>query len=163
MSSVHERQAVLRALYAARPEAAMIVKRVRAGPADGRDPFHRTAVPENLAHPGQPCEVEWRCGPGPMRPVGGLHCAINPGEVRCGAVAACFDGTIRMIAAHFGIGLRQRLAPQSEHPPGLPHATRTDLEKPRRKQQPVAWALCDAGAAQLTTPHAKEETTPCIN
>jgi uncharacterized OsmC-like protein len=98
-ANVLMRQAELHALYRQRPEAARIVKRARSGPADGRDPFHGTVVPD--AHYG----VAWDYGID--RAVGGLHDAPNPGELLCGALAACADGTVRMIAGRLGIELEE--------------------------------------------------------
>jgi uncharacterized OsmC-like protein len=100
---VRVRQEALRTLYAERPDAATIHKRVRTGPGGDGDPFHSAVVPENLAHPEQPYGVEWRCGPDEA--VGGLHDVPNPGELLCGALAGCFDGTVRMIAALLGVEL----------------------------------------------------------
>jgi uncharacterized OsmC-like protein len=102
-SVVHRRQAELHAQYDQHPEAARIVKRVRSGPGDGRDPFHGTVAPENVADPDAPYGVVWRYGID--RAVGGLHDAPNPGELLCGALAACADGTARMIAERLGIEL----------------------------------------------------------
>jgi uncharacterized OsmC-like protein len=104
-NDVRERQEALRSLYAERPEAATIHKRVRTGQGGDGDPFHSTIVPENLAHAERPYGVEWRCGPDEA--VGGLHDVPNPGELLCGALAGCFDGTVRMIAALLGVELTQ--------------------------------------------------------
>jgi uncharacterized OsmC-like protein len=92
-SVVAERQAPLRARYAQHPGAALIVKRARTGPADGRDPFHGTVVAENAA---RPYGVAWRYGVDES--IGGLHDAPNPGELLCAALAACADVSVRMIA-----------------------------------------------------------------
>jgi uncharacterized OsmC-like protein len=92
----------LDARYRQHPEAARIVKRARSGPADGRDPFHGTVAPEN---PDAPYGVVWDYGID--RAIGGLHDAPNPGELLCGALAACADGTVRMIAGRLGIELEQ--------------------------------------------------------
>lgn len=97
---VGERQAPLRAVYAEDPEKARIVKRVRSGPAGGGDPLHGSVVPENLADPEAAYGVAWRYGIDSA--VGGLHDAPNPGEMLCGALAACTDSTIRMIADLLG-------------------------------------------------------------
>jgi uncharacterized OsmC-like protein len=97
--------AELRARYREHPEEARIVKRARTGPADGRDPFHGAVAPENLADPQAPYGVEWRFGID--RAVGGLHDEPNPGELLCAALAACTDGTVRMIAERLGIELEQ--------------------------------------------------------
>lgn len=104
-SQVRERQEALRALYVEQPAAARIRKRAHTRPSAGGDPFHSLVVPENLAHPERPYGVEWRCGLDEA--VGGLHDAPNPGELLCGALAACFDGTLRMIAAQLGVELEQ--------------------------------------------------------
>ena len=100
---VHDRQAPLRAWYAAHPEAALIHKRVRSSAPDGRDPFHGTVIPENLAHPDAAYGVAWHYGIDEA--VGGLHDAPNPGELLCAALAACADGTVRLIANHLGVEL----------------------------------------------------------
>jgi uncharacterized OsmC-like protein len=89
-SVVAERQAPLRARYAEHTGAATIVKQARAGPADGRDPFHGTV------EPGRPYGVVWRYGVDEA--IGGLHDAPNPGELLCAALAACADVSVRMIA-----------------------------------------------------------------
>ena len=117
---VRVRQEALRALYAEQPEAATIHKRVRTGPGGDGDPFHSIVVPENSvaeaevtihvvpensAHPERPYGVEWRCGPDEA--VGGLHDVPNPGELLCGALAGCFDGTVRMIAGLLGVEIEQ--------------------------------------------------------
>jgi uncharacterized OsmC-like protein len=97
-----ERVAALHRLYGDDPAAARIVKRVRSGPAPGHDPFHGTVAPESRD---RPYGVEWRYGID--RAVGGLHDAPNPGEMLCGALAACADGTLRMLAGVFEIELEQ--------------------------------------------------------
>lgn len=103
--AVVDRQADLAARYRKDPAAARIVKRVRSGPADGRDPVHGSVAPENLADPEAPYCVAWPYGID--RAVGGLHDAPNPGEMLCGALAACADGTVRMIAARLGVTLER--------------------------------------------------------
>jgi uncharacterized OsmC-like protein len=103
MPHVLTSQSGLRARYRKHPDAARIVKRARSGPGDGRDPFHGSVEPENLADPNEPYGVVWRYGID--RAVGGLHDAPNPGELLCGALAACADGTVRMIAQQLGIEL----------------------------------------------------------
>jgi uncharacterized OsmC-like protein len=95
-SALAERQAPLRARYSRRPATASIVKRARAGPADGRDPFHGSVAAENAANPGAPYGVVWHYGIDEA--VGGLHDAPNPGELLCAALAACADASVRMIA-----------------------------------------------------------------
>jgi uncharacterized OsmC-like protein len=97
------RHVELRKRYREHPEDARIVKRARSGPADGRDPFHGAVAPENLADPDVPYGVVWDYGLDGA--VGGLHDAPNPGELLCAALAACADGTMRMIAGRLGVEL----------------------------------------------------------
>jgi len=104
-ASVASRQTPLRQLYAERPDAAMITKRVRTITQDLRDPFHSAAVPENVAHPGTPYGIEWDLGVDEA--IGGLHDAPNPGELLCAALASCFELTVRMIANLLRIELEQ--------------------------------------------------------
>jgi uncharacterized OsmC-like protein len=98
-----ERQARLRARYAAQPSAAIIVKRARTGPGDSRDAVHGTVMAENTADPARPYGVAWEYGVD--RAVGGLHDAPNPGELLCAALAACTDASIRMSAEVLGVRL----------------------------------------------------------
>src|SRR6266545_5342055 len=93
----------LRLLYAQSPELARISKRVSTVSSSGRDPFHGTVVPENIAVPDAPYGVSWRYGID--RAIGGLHDAPNPGEMLCGALAACADSSVRLIARQLGIAL----------------------------------------------------------
>jgi uncharacterized OsmC-like protein len=97
LSSLTARHALLRRRYAHRPESAIVAKRVHTGPADGRDPLHGAVVPENTADPADPYGITWWYGID--QAVGGLHDAPNPAELLCAALAACADGTVRMIAA----------------------------------------------------------------
>lgn len=103
--SVRERQTKLEERYAERPEEALIPKLARTEPAGSGDPFHSTVAPINLADPATPYGVTWRTGLD--HAIGGLHDAPNPAEMLCATLAACFDGTIRMIAARIGVGLEE--------------------------------------------------------
>lgn len=102
---VRERQAPLRALYAKRPEAAMVHKHVRTGASGDGDPYHYRVAAENLAHPDQPYGTAWSLGQD--QAVGGLHDRPNPGELLCAALAVCEDATIRMIADLLGIHIEE--------------------------------------------------------
>jgi uncharacterized OsmC-like protein len=104
-SELAARQHALVEAFARDPRRARVTKRVHTGPTDGRDPFHGTVVPENLARPDAPYGVDWAFGMDER--VGGLHDAPNPGELLCGALAACADGTVRMIANRLGIELER--------------------------------------------------------
>jgi uncharacterized OsmC-like protein len=66
----------------------------------GASPTTARSCPRTSPTLDRPYGVEWLCGPDEAG--GGLHDAPNPGELICGALAACFDGTIRMIAAQLG-------------------------------------------------------------
>lgn len=98
-SVVADRQAPLRALYAESPQEALTRKRARTS--DGRvpptDPFHGDV---EIGH-GYGIVLRF----GLDRYVGGLHDAPNPGDLLCAALAACEDGTIRMIANLLGVEL----------------------------------------------------------
>lgn len=102
---VRDRQAALRRLYSEQPAAAMTHKCVRTGSTDLGDPFHGVVVPANQADPDAPYGVQWAYGHDSA--VGGLHDRPNPAELLCGALAACEEGLIRMIAGALGIELRE--------------------------------------------------------
>lgn len=98
-SVVAERQAPLRDLYADSSGEALTRKAARtsADAVPASDPFHG--------------EVEIGDGYGASlrfgldRYVRGMHDAPNPGDLLCAALAACADGTIRMIANLLGVEL----------------------------------------------------------
>ncbi len=98
-SRVAARQEPLRHAYEYRPREALTSKTARtsSGRVPATDPFHG--------------EVEVGEGYGTFvrfgldRNVGGLHDAPNPGDLLCAALAACADGTIRMVADLLGIEL----------------------------------------------------------
>jgi uncharacterized OsmC-like protein len=100
-SIVAQRQASLRALYAERPQEAVTQKSARTTSAEvaATDPFHG--------------EVELGSGYGTTvrfgldRYIGGVHDAPNPGDLLCAALAACQDGSIRMIANLLGVELTE--------------------------------------------------------
>jgi len=91
-SIVAARQAPLRERYAHRPQDALTRKAARTTtksvPAD--DPFHGEVEIGN----GYGISMRY----GLDRYIGGLHDAPNPGDLLCAALAACADGTVRMIA-----------------------------------------------------------------
>ena len=94
---VRERQGPLRERYTEDPSAAQIVVRVGSAPSPLDDPLHCAITPE-----GAP-DVVWRSG---------AHAAVGgDGDVPCsadlllGALAACQEVTLRMVAAKMGIEL----------------------------------------------------------
>jgi uncharacterized OsmC-like protein len=96
---VRERQAPLRAAYRERAEAAVTSKsgRTSASRVPAADPFH------GEVEVGRGYGVSLRYGLD--RSIGGLHDAPNPGDMLCAALAACQDGTIRMVANLLGVEL----------------------------------------------------------
>lgn len=98
MTGVTERQEPLRERYETAPEEAAITDQARTTDGTGTDPFHGFVVPgsESLG-------IKWPIGI--HYAVGGYHDAPNPGDMLCGALAACLDSTIRMIAERLGVGL----------------------------------------------------------
>src|SRR5438105_5487636 len=92
-------QAPLRERYEEDPDAVPVVLTVRSAPGDLGDPLHCAVTPE--AAPG----VVWRSG---------AHAAVGgAGDVPCsadlllGALVACQETTLRMVAANAGIELEE--------------------------------------------------------
>lgn len=96
--NVREIQAPLKARYQAEPEAAVVRLRVTSKPGDLRDPFHWAGGPD--AAPA----VTWRAGAHPG--VGGTGDVPCSGDLLLGALAACQEITVRMVAAAMGIELQ---------------------------------------------------------
>ena len=90
-----ERQAPLRAAYVDDPEHARTVKWAATVSSAETDALH------SVVHIGKGYGVSLRTGID--RAVGGEHDLPNPGDLLCAALAACKDGTIRMIADLLGI------------------------------------------------------------
>ena len=95
--NVRELQAPIRERYKREPQTAQIRLRVRSGPSDLSDPLHCAVVPESVP------EVSWRSGAHPA--VGGSGDVPCSGDVLLGALAACQETTLRMVAANMGIEL----------------------------------------------------------
>jgi len=95
--NIRELQVPLRERYKADPDTALVPLHVRNAPSDLTDPLHCSVAPD--AVPG----LVWRSGAHPA--VGG------PGDVACsadlllGALVACQETTLRMVAANMGIEL----------------------------------------------------------
>jgi uncharacterized OsmC-like protein len=122
--NLSELQAPLRARYAAEPSSAPLTLRVRSGASDLADPLHCIVRPDTV--PG----VEWRSGAHPA--VGGTGDVPCSGDLLLGALAACQEITIRMVAANLGFDVealevvvegdwdpRGTLAMGREHPVGI--------------------------------------------
>lgn len=95
--NLRELQTPLKAEYQEHPEAARITLRVKSSASDLADPLHCAISPE--ANP----EVVWRSGAHPG--VGGPGDVPCSGDVLLGALAACQEITLRMVAAAMGIEL----------------------------------------------------------
>ena len=94
---VRELQAPIRERYNRDPRTAQIRLSVRSGQSDLSDPLHCAVVPESVP------EVSWRSGAHPA--VGGSGDVPCSGDVLLGALAACQETTLRMVAANMGIEL----------------------------------------------------------
>src|SRR3979490_1004457 len=95
--NLRELQTPIRQRYKQDPEAAQIRLKVRSAQADLRDPLHCAAVAVSAP------EIIWRCGALPA--VGGTGDFPCSGDLLLGALAACQETTIRMVAASMGIEL----------------------------------------------------------
>jgi uncharacterized OsmC-like protein len=97
--NLRELQAPIKSRYQEHPEAATITLRVKSGASDLADPLHCAIVPEV----GEGRDVTWRSGAHPG--VGGVGDVPCSGDLLLGALAACQEITIRMVAAAMGIEL----------------------------------------------------------
>jgi uncharacterized OsmC-like protein len=93
--NLRELQAPIKASYQTEPDKARITLRARSSPSDLNDPLHCAVTPE--AAP----DVIWRSGAHPG--VGGVGDVPCSGDLLLGALAACQEVTIRMVAAAMGI------------------------------------------------------------
>jgi uncharacterized OsmC-like protein len=94
-SLVAERQVPLRASYVEDPERARTVKWAATVNGAETDAIH------SVVHIGKGYGVSQRTGID--HAIGGDHDLPNPGDLLCSALAACEDGTIRMVADLLGI------------------------------------------------------------
>src|SRR5579859_5344376 len=97
--NLRELQAPIKRRYEEDPEAARITMTVRSGPSDLSDPLHVAIVPD--AAPG----VTWASGAHPG--VGGTGDVPCSGDLLMGALAACQEVTVRMVAAAMGIEIEE--------------------------------------------------------
>jgi uncharacterized OsmC-like protein len=95
--NVREVQTPIRQRYKQDPEAAQIRLKVRSAQADLGDPLHCAVLPVSTP------AVIWRSGAHPA--VGGSGDVPCSGDLLLGALAACQETTIRMVAANMGIEL----------------------------------------------------------
>ena len=92
---VQDNQAPLRSRYKETPELAMVTDHARTCGSDPADPFHSTVEPMDGCGVSVPVGVH--------QAVGGLHDAPTPGDLLCGALAACQDSAVRMVANRLGV------------------------------------------------------------
>lgn len=98
-ANLKEVQRGIRERYASEPDSAPVRLRVRGGHSDLADPLHSEVVPASV--PG----VTWRSGA--HQAVGGEGDAPCSADLLLGALAACQEITLRMVAANLGIGLQE--------------------------------------------------------
>ena len=95
--NLRELQAPIKRRYEEDPDAALITMTVRSAPSDLGDPLHVAIAPD--AAP----SVTWHSGAHPG--VGGSGDVPCSGDLLMGALAACQEVTLRMVAASMGIEL----------------------------------------------------------
>jgi uncharacterized OsmC-like protein len=96
---IRETQRRLRESYAAEPAGFVIRLRVQGGSGDLADPLHADVRPVSI--PG----TTWKSGAHPA--VGGDGDAPCSADLLLGALAACQEITLRMVAANMGIELEE--------------------------------------------------------
>jgi uncharacterized OsmC-like protein len=92
---IRERQKPLRERYADDPATAIQRLVVQGRHADLSDPLHVEVGPDRIP------DVTWKSGAHPA--VGGDHDVPCSGDLLLGALAACQEVTLRMVAANMGI------------------------------------------------------------
>ena len=97
MIDIKELQRPLRERYESDPDSAPLTLTVRSAPSDLDDPLHVAVRPDAVP------EVVWRSGAHPA--VGGVGDAPCSGDMLLGALAACQEVTLRMVAANHGLEL----------------------------------------------------------
>jgi len=96
--NIRELQAPIKTEYQERPERATITLRVKSRATDLGDPLHCAVSPEAVP------DVAWQSGAHPG--VGGVGDVPCSGDLLLGALAACQEITLRMVAAAMGIELQ---------------------------------------------------------
>ncbi len=94
---IRARQSPIREGYRQHPQSALIKLEVESAISDLRDPLHCAVTP--MATPA----VRWQSGAHPA--VGGAGDVPCSGDLLLGALAACQETTLRMVAANLGIDL----------------------------------------------------------
>jgi uncharacterized OsmC-like protein len=97
--NLRELQAPIKRRYQDDPDAARITMTVRSGPSDLADPLHCAIAPDAVAG------LQWRSGAHPG--VGGAGDVPCSGDLLMGALAACQEVTLRMVASAMGVELEE--------------------------------------------------------
>lgn len=97
--NIREIQAPIRERYTKNPNEAQIVLTVRGGSGDLSDPLHSVAKPDSVHG------TEWRSGA--HEAVGGAGDAPCSGDLLLGALVACQEITLRMVAANMGVEIEK--------------------------------------------------------
>ena len=97
MIDIKELQRPLRERYETDPGSAPLTLTVRSAPSDLDDPLHVAISPDAVP------DVVWRSGAHPA--VGGVGDVPCSTDLLLGALAACQEVTLRMVAANHGIAL----------------------------------------------------------
>lgn len=97
--NIKEIQRGIRERYASEPGSTPVRLRVRGGHSDLADPLHSEVVPASVTG------VTWRSGA--HQAVGGDGDAPCSADMLLGALAACQEITLRMVAANLGIGIQE--------------------------------------------------------
>jgi uncharacterized OsmC-like protein len=95
--NLREAQAPLKARYKEDPTSGRIVLRVRSGDSDLSDPLHSAVAPDSAP------DLIWRSGAHPG--TGGAGDVPCSADILLGALVACQEITLRMVAAAMGIEL----------------------------------------------------------
>jgi uncharacterized OsmC-like protein len=95
-TSVRDRQDPLIRRYHTAPDEARIVDRAKTTSGVDHDPFHGQVT---LGRDSLGAVLPF----GIHHAVGGYHDGPNPGDLLCGALAACFDSTLRIVAERMRI------------------------------------------------------------
>jgi uncharacterized OsmC-like protein len=97
--NLRDLQAPIKRRYETEPEAARITMTVRSAASDLADPLHVAIRPDAVS------DVTWRSGAHPG--VGGAGDVPCSGDLLMGALAACQEVTLRMVASAMGIELEE--------------------------------------------------------
>jgi uncharacterized OsmC-like protein len=96
--NLRELQAPIKTRYQEQPDAARITLRVKSAASNLSDPLHCAVAPAAVS------DVFWQSGAHPG--VGGVGDVPCSGDLLLGALAACQEVTLRMVAAAMGIELK---------------------------------------------------------